>query len=598
MKKSVIIYSGFFIILISSLFLSCVSQGPKQPGSKPGAGQPMEPVPVSSDIQVWADENKNGRLEPGELEKLTSALYRLLKEGAHSAQNPLEVIFDRNKDGFIGPEERDFAREVFFRRQLMEMPGTFPQAARQIDFNDNGRIEPQETQLVIDNLFLAPEQSKPHKVNNPFDKRIDANRDGTVDEQELRQATAFIVSRTAAMPFPMEELAGGGKPMESGGQEGERIPVGNMLEKMADLNNDKFVGPAEREQLERSLGEPNDVRNPFDERIDFNKNGRVEPFEIERARQAAGIPVEQQFEFQEAPVRTPAEREIDLNEDGRITRNEIGAFVQVIAEGPRKVNPASRAQVMFDRNKDGFIQEEDIIITKQLFFLPHPVNPDWIFDRQSDINKDNFVSPEEIGIPAGFTQGREIPSFDALAEQSRWQGREPMADAGSAPAASGGAAASSAASSSSASAADAGFRDFQEKIKSIEDKKLAVVGISSTTKNVDSETTTGIMAFIKNAFVNIRKARVVERSAINRIIDEYKFQASGYVDENTAVEIGKLTGADIIVIGSVNYVGEKYYLNVKLISVLTAEIIGSSIAESSGSSEFYNMVNSAVLKLF
>jgi hypothetical protein len=132
----------------------------------------------------------------------------------------------------------------------------------------------------------------------------------------------------------------------------------------------------------------------------------------------------------------------------------------------------------------------------------------------------------------------------------------------------------------------------------IQDKKLAVVGITSGTKNIDEETAGGVMVFIENAFVNVGKVRVVDRQNIAKIVTEYEFQASDLTDESTAVEIGKLSGADIIVIGSISYVGKQYYLNIKLISVETAEIIGSSIDAAEDATGFYEMCNQAVYKLF
>lgn len=81
-------------------------------------------------------------------------------------------------------------------------------------------------------------------------------------------------------------------------------------------------------------------------------------------------------------------------------------------------------------------------------------------------------------------------------------------------------------------------------------------------------------------------------------MEEQKFQLSGVTDESTAVEIGKLAGADIIVIGSVSYVGNMYYLNIKMIEVETAQILGSSISQASDDTDFLDMCNNAVYKLF
>ena len=115
---------------------------------------------------------------------------------------------------------------------------------------------------------------------------------------------------------------------------------------------------------------------------------------------------------------------------------------------------------------------------------------------------------------------------------------------------------------------------------------------------MDSETAAGIIMFIENAFVNVGKVKVVDRAHIEEVYEELEFQLTGSIDESTAVEIGKLSGAEIIVIGSINRVGGQFYLNTKLITVETAEIIGSSIAQAESAAGFLEMANQAVYKLF
>ena len=79
---------------------------------------------------------------------------------------------------------------------------------------------------------------------------------------------------------------------------------------------------------------------------------------------------------------------------------------------------------------------------------------------------------------------------------------------------------------------------------------------------------------------------------------EMELQLSGMVDESTAVKIGKLSGAEVIAIGSVYEFGGLHYLNVQLLAVETAEIVGSSIAVAEGTAGFLEMANQAVYKLF
>ncbi len=129
-------------------------------------------------------------------------------------------------------------------------------------------------------------------------------------------------------------------------------------------------------------------------------------------------------------------------------------------------------------------------------------------------------------------------------------------------------------------------------------KQVAVMGLESMTGTVSSETVDGLLLFIENAFVNSSRVKVVDRKNIESIVEEYEFQRTAMTDESTAVEIGKLANAELIVIGAVTFVGERYYLNIKLIDVQSGQIVGSSLAEADAEGGFLEMCNSAVEALF
>ena len=228
---------------------------------------------------------------------------------------------------------------------------------------------------------------------------------------------------------------------------------------------------------------------------------------------------------------------------------------------------------MADLNRDGRLEPEEIAIMERALEKPHRVENE--FDRRIDFNQDG-----------------EIPPIAELLERLRWREEIPETRE-----------AVEAEKEVKAEEKDKPEKveyesEFYKKLGVIQDKKFSVVGLSSATKNVDSETADGIVIFIENAFVNVGKVRVVDRGNIAKIVAEYEFQQSELTDETTALKIGQLSGADIIVIGSISYVGKKYYLNIKLISVETAEILGSSIAAAEDATEFLDMCNEAVYKLF
>lgn len=71
---------------------------------------------------------------------------------------------------------------------------------------------------------------------------------------------------------------------------------------------------------------------------------------------------------------------------------------------------------------------------------------------------------------------------------------------------------------------------------------------------------------------NTGKIKIVERASIEKILSEQQFQDSALVNENTASEIGNLTGANYVCYGTVKDLGTQVTLNVKVVEVSTAEL--------------------------
>jgi hypothetical protein len=69
------------------------------------------------------------------------------------------------------------------------------------------------------------------------------------------------------------------------------------------------------------------------------------------------------------------------------------------------------------------------------------------------------------------------------------------------------------------------------------------------------------------------KFRVVNRNEIEKIRSEQDFQYSGDVDDNSAVSIGKMAGANAVITINVDYTDGSERLTLKALDVQTAEII-------------------------
>ena len=68
------------------------------------------------------------------------------------------------------------------------------------------------------------------------------------------------------------------------------------------------------------------------------------------------------------------------------------------------------------------------------------------------------------------------------------------------------------------------------------------------------------------------KYRIVERKDLDIIRTEQNFQLSGDVDDETAVSIGKMAGAEIVITGTILPFGMDKYLNLRALDVQTAQI--------------------------
>ncbi len=65
---------------------------------------------------------------------------------------------------------------------------------------------------------------------------------------------------------------------------------------------------------------------------------------------------------------------------------------------------------------------------------------------------------------------------------------------------------------------------------------------------------------------------VVERSALAKVIEELALGQTGLVDEKQSVEVGKLAGAQALIVGTVSEVGDRYLVDARVVSVATGEV--------------------------
>jgi len=66
---------------------------------------------------------------------------------------------------------------------------------------------------------------------------------------------------------------------------------------------------------------------------------------------------------------------------------------------------------------------------------------------------------------------------------------------------------------------------------------------------------------------------IVERARMQDVLDEMQLALSGMIDEETAVEIGAMAGANTILVGSITVGGDVYRIDSRLVNVATGEVL-------------------------
>ena len=125
------------------------------------------------------------------------------------------------------------------------------------------------------------------------------------------------------------------------------------------------------------------------------------------------------------------------------------------------------------------------------------------------------------------------------------------------------------------------FRILAEKLASaderMEKKTIAVMGFDIIARPGDSY---AVFATEKltHELVNTNKLTVIERSRINKVLDEQNFSLSGAVDANIAAEIGKILAVEGVVISVINVRESEIDFIARIVQSETAAILASAAA--------------------
>jgi TolB-like protein len=100
--------------------------------------------------------------------------------------------------------------------------------------------------------------------------------------------------------------------------------------------------------------------------------------------------------------------------------------------------------------------------------------------------------------------------------------------------------------------------------------------------------------------VNLRRFKVIERTALDKVLKEQELQVSGMVDEATAVKVGRVAGADAIVMASVVQHESASRVSVRVIDTETSETIVARGEQVSGNDidDFEHAVDNLAITIY
>jgi len=110
------------------------------------------------------------------------------------------------------------------------------------------------------------------------------------------------------------------------------------------------------------------------------------------------------------------------------------------------------------------------------------------------------------------------------------------------------------------------------KIKMDKDDYLAVINNSTSIGSLDAQITT----WLETNLLKTGKYRIISRQKIDAVMKEINFGLSGYIDDDTAQSLGKLLGANYILVFDIKTVDKKSFLNIQVLETETAILVYSN----------------------
>ena len=505
---------------------------------------------VSNKLQALGDRNGDGFITPEDGSPMFGEMVHWFFSGPHDCTTPYDDFFDENRDGLISEGELRQAAEIYIRRGLRFVREFGEGLTTEIDLDNDGALD---------------------------DEEIDKIADIVLGEKELPYRKERFLNAMWWLPMPDALF--------------QEVPreVSNYIDELADGNDDGRIDGVEQGIIISSLTRSGEAVNYFERAFDRNRDGYISWNEKRLVMQAAAMDWGFRSSVQPPfPVVTAVDALLDSNRDTLVDAQEIQRAVVLFSGDPEAAASVSRdLKVFLDTDGNGSLDIGEIEMGKARLLFPRRIDVRNRTDRAWDLDGSGYLDASELGITAGDSNRHPVQPFHERIDRYRRQGdaskisreREEIA-------------------AGRDIKPDVAAQEYRSRLQILKGKYLVVLEVEAGLVALEPEITKILTTFIENAFVNLGSVIIVDRRNLDVIMDEISLQVSGLVDEGMAIKLGKLSGAEVIAAGEINQLGNTYYLNVKLISVETGEILSCSMAEGQSTAEFLQMANRAVERLF
>lgn len=110
-------------------------------------------------------------------------------------------------------------------------------------------------------------------------------------------------------------------------------------------------------------------------------------------------------------------------------------------------------------------------------------------------------------------------------------------------------------------------------------ESIAVFRFNTNDRLAKERTGFAVAELLTHQLVTAPAFTVVERTELERVLTEQRLQTSAAIDPDSAVKVGKVLGARLLVLGSVEKVGGKYSVNARIVETETGRVLSTGYEE-------------------